>query len=119
MNIIFEGQIRTYKRLADRTLNITIGTQEMKGDQVGRINDLCDSHLKVFISNEGISDEIKEEIETFAITSKYKKNSNSKLLRNVLYRIWEKLGIEGDSEDFYDKKMLEMIDYFKEKYLNE
>lgn len=62
--------------------------------------------------------EFQDMIELPKIETPVGKKSKSVLLRNVLYRIWEKTKKTDKFEDYYDKIMSNLIESYKNK-LNE
>ncbi len=47
--------------------------------------------------------------------TKTPKNTPSKQLRSVIFRVWEKRGSKGDFEEFYKESMKKLTDKIKEE----
>lgn len=95
----------------DRTLKITIGTQELNPFDAAQVLELNQKQGWVMFSLERMSEEdIPEEKVDFK-TDK----THAQRLRAILYLLWQKEGSHGDSESFYRGKMERIIELYKEK----
>lgn len=113
---IFEG-LRTRK---DKTVAITLGTQEMSPDGYANLLGYLQCYIFVLMKegerevNAADIDELKsKEFDEF---DKRQDKTPSQRLRNVFYILYEQ-DKEGFAEfkDYYDHKMENLISHFKEK----
>ncbi|MBC8437117.1 hypothetical protein H8D85_02215 [bacterium] len=118
-NIVFEGTVDKVSTMADGTLRVYVGTQEMPIDKMAKLFSFDKSAGYFLFSKHGIS---KEEIKAVEDTSKgvAPKNgkSPSQRLRNVLYHVWDKglvNGTECGFEDFYLKEMNKITEHYINK----
>ncbi len=109
--VIVEG-IRTRK---DKTLAVTIGTQEMGPGQAGELIGLSGMLCAVYISPKESIDQ-KEIDQVDKLDPELGGKTQSQRIRNVLFKLFEQ-SPEGfnDFETFYKSKTESMIDHFKKK----
>lgn len=112
--IILKAEVEAIASRRDNTLKLTFGTQELKeGSQLFALQnkmvslginvlDLSDADIELLASNK------------FGIEDLPNKKSQSKRLRDVIYILGQQLG-ESDSEAFYQRKMEQIIQFYKSK----
>lgn len=115
MNALFEAQIEGIIVRKDRTMVIRIGSQELPTAVKSNILDLEHRHLKVYLSDENILPSVMDEISKAEIIEEDNGKSQCQRLRGVLYRLWEKKGEPGTSENHYRDQMEIIINHFKSK----
>ncbi len=102
-------------RKGDKSLKLTIGTQEVSPEKAGELMTFQDSHLYLAMKEETFN---PSEIESFEkLKADFESGKTpSQRLRGVLYRVWE-AEPEGyqDFNRFYDFKMETLIEHFKTK----
>ncbi len=109
--VIVEG-IRTRK---DKTLAVTIGTQEMGPGQAGELIGLSGMLCAVYISPKESIDQ-KEIDQVDKLDPELGGKTQSQRIRNVLFKLFEQ-SPEGFTEfdTFYKSKTEAMIEHFKKK----
>jgi hypothetical protein len=115
MSIILAGNITGVSSLKDRSIKMTFVTQEIDNDLAGELYGMNGKFIKVLVSEENVTRDVQETVESFAIEEDAGK-SPSQRLRAILYRNWEK-----DSEGYkifndYCRAKYEVIStHFKKK----
>jgi hypothetical protein len=116
MGIAIQGTVEGLQTRKDRTLKITIGSQELKGKQMAELMDLNQSLVYVYISPKAVTKQEKDLIDGVEIDAPVNVKSASQRLRNVFYRIWSNNATGVDKfEDYYKQRMESVIDFYKEK----
>ena len=112
--IILKGEVESIASRKDKTLKIVFGTQELKeGAELFALQnklvslginvlDISDTDIELIASNK------------FGVEDVPNKKSVSKRLRYVIYVLGQQLG-ESDSEAFYQRKMEQIISFYKSK----
>lgn len=114
--IITAGYLSAISSLADKSIKITISTQEISSDKIGQLFEIKDKYIKILFSEENISNDIEDSVKGLELVSPSKHSkSKSNRLRNVLYRIWEKQEIKSDFDEYYENQMEIIINHFKSK----
>ncbi len=103
--LLFEAVIHSVRSLTDRSLSITLHTQEVPKGQGGLLIDLNQQFVAVMIKphDEGLDQEDWDDLEDFN-PDKFdisKDKSPSKLLRNTLFIRWKLAGKPGGDFDFW------------------
>lgn len=112
--IVVAGYLNTISTLSDNSVKLVISTQEVSPQMAGDLFGVRGKFLKVILSEENVSEEIKEVIKDTRLEAPKKEGkSHSQRLRAVLYRVWEQNGEQGDFEAFYQAKMEVIIDHYK------
>ena len=116
MGVAIQATIEGVQTRKDRTLKITIGSQELDSENMAKIMGLNQDLAYVYISPKSITKEEKEVIDEVEIESPKTVKSASQRLRSVIYRIWENNATGVDNfEDYYKQRMEGIIDFYKEK----
>lgn len=106
-------QFNSIRSLADRSFRLTFDTQEADGELIAEITKRVHSQgFLAFLENSA-------EVDTLQVPeappSKEKK-SQSKKLREVLYRYWEReTNMSQDFEDFYVAETTKIINHYLNK----
>ena len=114
--LIIPGFFQSYRSLQDRTLKLTIGTQELTPQQMADIQ----SHLMktgfLAFSTEQFSSSQEKYLTELEVDYDDKSKTPSKRLRGVLYRNWESDNKGYKTfEDYYRSQMEILIVHFKGK----
>lgn len=116
--ILLDGQITRISSLKDKSLSITLHSQEIEKGRAGILMDLNQEHVAIMIkpyakefSLEEVNEIAEFNPERFDMS---KDKSPSKRLRNVIWKRWQAEGCEGDSELYYIKTMEGLINGQKE-----
>lgn len=116
MGIAIQGTVEGLQTRKDRTLKITIGSQELKGKQMAELMDLNQSLVYVYISPKAVTVPEIDAIDSVEVDAPKTVKSASKRLRSVLHCIWENNATGVDSfEDYYKQRMESIIDFYKDK----
>lgn len=112
--IILKGTVEGVASRKDKTLKIILGTQELKeGSELFALqNKLVSLGISVLELSDTEIDLIAGN--KFGVEDIPNKKSASKRLRDVIYVLGQQLG-ESDSEAFYQRKMEQIIDFYKSK----
>lgn len=112
--LFFDAQIVTVKTLRDKAASITLHTCEIPKGKGGRLLDLSQAHVAVMIKEfeDHPYQEEADVLDALQPTRKQKgkKRSYSQRLREVIYIRWQKEGEQGSFDEFYEKRMDELID---------
>ena len=114
---VFSATLDNLRTLSDRSVKITLTTQEISGEEVGQLFNFQGQFVKVAVTDENIiKASVLKDLEAVDMEVPDKDKSPAKRLKSVLFRIWEK-NSEGyeDFELFYRRKLEIIIDHFKEK----
>lgn len=116
MSIIIPGEIAKISSRVDKTISVHFNTQELNEEEAGKLFSLRGKYVKAFFTEKGIiHPEIQEAIETEEIQDSRKKYTKSQLLRFALMRLHKHEDPTTKFEDYYQKKMSEIIDHFDKK----
>jgi hypothetical protein len=128
-NLLRTVTLDSARRRKDKSVSLTfITSTEQTSNQFIEIDKLLDSSGVVFFKDsENISEEEISSLEATKIDVKVKGKSDSQLLRNVLYRLWEQTPINIESNNsgivatklkfdaYYTNEMKRIIQHFKDK----
>jgi hypothetical protein len=116
-NLLRTVTLDSARRRKDKSVSLTfITSTEQTSQQFIEIDKLLDSSGVVFFKDsENISEEEISSLEATKIDVKVKGKSDSQLLRNVLYRLWEQEETDLTKEEHYHKNMLKVTQHFKDK----
>lgn len=112
--LILAAYVEGIRSRKDKTIALTLGTQEMSPDKAGELFSINGQLITAYLSVKGISKEDQEIVDTIDIEKSGK--TPSQRLRNVLYLLWEQ-----DNEGFKDKNlhyihhMEKILDHYKSK----
>ena len=114
MNAVFQAQIDSIRTLKDKSLKVTLESQELTPEIKARLMSF-DGLIKVLLSDTNISPEMITEVDNLQIEVGEKK-SPSERLRNVLYRFWEQSPSGYDDFNlFYRNRMEKIIEQIKDR----
>lgn len=115
MSIVFAGTLTGLSTLKDKSLKLTLHTQEVDKNQASDLFTLNGCFVKVLISDSNIMPQQIEAVENFTIEEDGGK-SPSQRLRAVLYRRWEQNNSKcGTFEEYYRIMMEKIITFYKGK----
>lgn len=116
--LIFSATVEGIKTRKDRTLSISLGTQEFAPEGYANLFSYNQKLIQVLIKEEDITDKEIEELKNnqFDEFDKRADKTPSQRLRNVFYVLWMQ-DTKGFNEfkDYYDYRMEALIDYVKEQ----
>ena len=114
MNWILPAIIEGYRTLKDKTIKVSIETQELTPDQQRSLFSSINKFGFLAFKEEAFNDAEQEILNSMDTDYQDTKKSPSQRLRGVLYRKWEQ-DTEGyeDFNRYYDFKMEKLISYFK------
>lgn len=109
--VIVEG-VRTRK---DRTLAVTLGTQEVSPNQAGQLVEMTGKLCAVYITEkESIPQEVIDQVDEADIDRPGK--SQSQRFRAVMFKLWKQDGEGYENFDlYYHSKMEKLIEHYKTK----
>lgn len=116
MNIILAGEIAKVSTRADFTLSVHFSTQELNAEESARLFGLKGKFIKAFLTDENIvSEAVIDAVNDTEIHDERKQKTPSQRLRHIFWRMWKQEGEIGSSDDYYKRKMEELIKHFHEK----
>jgi|TARA_R100001530_G_scaffold2201_2_gene3667 hypothetical protein len=107
------SQIEKIETRQDKTIKLTVGTQEITPDQASQLFELRQKS-GYFLFAERAFDKSQIDIPDFVPTEKNDKTPSQRL-RSVLYIMWEQRGKVGTFDDFYKQQVERFIDAVKDK----
>lgn len=117
MKAIFQGTVEKIETRADRTIKITLSTQEISPDYKTKIFEFHQEFCEILLSSKPLDnkeiDEAGKDIDPLSSTNL---KTPSQRLRNVLFLLFtqDNKGYK-DFDSFYKIKMEEVINNFKAK----
>ena len=103
-------------RKGDKSLLLTLATQEMSMDKEAYILHMRDRHIYFFMSEAMFDESQVVEAMPEPVEVKQKKGSKSQKLRNTLFKLHQFQGGEKeDFNDFYDDMMEKIIKFYSDK----
>lgn len=112
--ILIAGYVEAIRTRKDKTVAITVGTQELTPQKAGDLFSINGQLITAYLSAKGVSQDEEEIIDS--IEPELPGKTPSQRMRNVLYRMWEQ-----DKEGYTDKNlhylhwMEKIIDGLKQK----
>lgn len=112
MKISIPVLIDGVKTMKDKTVKISLVTQELPASEMGIVFSLANDLASCVLASVGttIKDEDLKDIKDFP-----EERSPSRRLRGVLYVLWEQQGKKDDFELFYRRSMERLIERIKNK----
>jgi len=109
-----QGILTGYKRLKDKSVNISFNLQEIPTADLMEIDSQIDSFGVVYFSLKGVlTDAEKKAIDNASL--EFGGKTQSERIRNVLFRLHEQVDTNTTFEEFYKQKTNEIIEHFKSK----
>lgn len=113
--ILIPASLDSYGSRADGSLRLTFSTGVVKNEQLLVINALKNNEGYLMFKNAGVTKEEQSLIESLE-DQEFKVKTQSQILRNVMYLIWEKnFKDKMTDKEFYRTEMQKVIDHFKTK----
>ena len=114
MKIIISSVLENISTRNDGTVKLTLGTQELDPGAAGNIFQLRGKFIKVFLSDDGITDMEANVISAAPLNNEKARKSPSNRLRNVLFVLHSQGGgDENKFDEFYKSEMERIIDNYK------
>jgi sugar diacid utilization regulator len=112
--ILIAGQIESISTRRDKTLKVTIGTQELSPNQASDIFVLNQRFAYIGLKEEPFTQ--SEEVLIAGLKSEINQKTPSQRLRSILYKLYEQdnKGYK-DFGTFYASEMERIIEHFKSK----
>ena len=112
--ILLGGQVESISTRKDKTIRLTIGTQELTPTQSSELFQLNQLFCYIGIKPEPFSNDEQQIVDI--LKSDYNAKTPSQRLRGILYKIYEQ-NAEGykDFNSFYLSKMEKICDHYKTK----
>jgi hypothetical protein len=111
MKLAFQAQLTKVESRQDRTLKLTLGTQELPPEEAGQLMSLANEQVGCALAAADTPLEASDIPEPLDDAPAGK--SPSQRLRNTLFRFWEQRGSKGSFERFYLEQMEELINRVK------
>jgi hypothetical protein len=112
--LLLPVQIENITTRKDRTIKITIGTQELAPAAAGDLFQYLNKIAVCYLSPEGVSQEEIDMVDK--IHPEFEGKSQSQRIRNVLYKLYEQSN-EGfkDFNSYYQNKTEKYIEHLKKQ----
>lgn len=107
--------IEWYKQLKDRSFKITLETWELAGTDLLGLHELYNKPIHITFGENPVKYEDIEDKLPEALEKQPKQKSASQRLRYVLYVLRKQTGKEGKFDDYYEKMMDKIIEFYKDK----
>jgi hypothetical protein len=114
MQVVLTAILDTYKKLKDGSMKVTFETGELWAEQVLGIHELCNQEIYIAMWQNPLAYQDIQDNLPKALEQTPKRKSSSKRLRSVLYLLRKKWG-KGDKDDYYEKMMDSIIEFYKGK----
>lgn len=114
MKLIFPGVIEKIATRVDKTVCVTLGSQEITNDDAGRLFQMRGAYCKILLSDDNITTLEEEMIVATSVTGTKQKTPSARL-RAVFFRLHEQNGLPISFDDFYSVEMEKIITHFKSK----
>lgn len=113
--LLIAAQVEGVRTRKDRTLAVTLGTQELSPAQAGELVQLNGKVCAVYISSKETIPQ-KELDQVDAIDQEFNGKTQSQRIRNVLYKLFEQ-DPEGHKtfDNYYEAKTEKYIEHLKSK----
>lgn len=111
--LIFDCTLEGISTRADKTIKVTLGTQEMDSKQAMGLFEMRSKFIKVLFSDTAIEQKEVEAVNNLELKDTSNTKSKSQRLRGALYVKWEKLGSIGTFENYYAGQMESFIELVK------
>lgn len=115
MSILKQAILTSYRPRKDKTVSLTFATQEITDEELLKIHNSVDTFGVVYFSPKQVLTEAEQQEIDNANLKNEKGVSKSKMLRNVLYRLWEQKGKGQTFDLFYAHEMNRITQHFKDK----
>lgn len=113
--ILLAGQIESISTRKDKTLKVTIGTQELNPNQASEVFGLSQQFCYIGMKAEPFKKEETELLDSLKSDLEYQKTPSQRL-RAVLYKIYEQDNKGyNDFGTFYAAEMERIIEHYKTK----
>ena len=113
--ILFDATLEGISTRVDKTIKVTLGTQEMDSKQAMGLFEMRSKFIKVLFSDSAIEQKEVEAVNSLELKDTSKIKSNSQRLRNTLYLLWQQSGNVSKFDDYYNGSMNTIIEHFKSK----
>jgi hypothetical protein len=115
MGILIQAQIEAISTRKDKTVKLTIGSQELPNSKAGELFSMQNSIVNLYLSNNPIQDEMMAEIDKVSIDTIDKEKSPSKRLKAVFFILWNNTDKKATFDEYYRQRMEQLIEHFKTK----
>jgi hypothetical protein len=115
--IILPAYIENITTRKDKTVKVTIGTQELSQGKAGELFTLLNNLAVVYISTKEISQKEIDQVDK--LDPEFEGKTQSQRIRNVLYKLFQQ-DSEGfkDFDQYYKSKTDRYIEHLKAKIKN-
>lgn len=111
--VVFQAQLTGVQSRVDRSLKLTLVTQEL-GEDAGILMNMAGNELNVLLI--GADDTVRpEDIPDAPAGEEYGPRTPAQLQRAILYRIWEAVGRPQTFEVYYRSRMERNVQLLKDE----
>ncbi len=119
MKIITSAQLDGYHRLKDKSVSLRFITGEKSSAEIMGIDQLLDNYGYLYFKAENkLTEEEIASLDDLDTDLYDNPKTQSKRLRNVLYRNWEKNSNDMEFKDYYKHETERIITHYKKKLDN-
>ena len=113
---VFTATVDGIRSLQDRSLKLSLTTQELSPDDVGGIFGFQGQYCKVLITTENVTTIVQESVEATEVEHWERSKSPAQRLRAVLFKCWDSDKENmPDFDTYYKSKMEQIINHYKAK----
>ena len=114
MKITKVGILKSYKRLSDKSVNVTLNLNEIPSSDIVILDEMSDNFgVFYFRATERLNSQELQELDELDIDLYDEPKSASQRLRNVLFVCYKQLDLEMEFKDFYKNEMEKIITHYK------
>ena len=118
--ILKAGILKSYKRLSDKSVNVTVNLNECSPHDILTLDQTQDNYgIFYFRGDEALNQQEIDELDNIELDLYDEPKSMSQRLINVFFVLWKSQGELGEFKDFYKLQMERLINHFKDKLPNE
>lgn len=116
MRVTYAAVMDGYQRRKDKSVSLRFVTQELSAHDVMKIDALLDTYgILYFRGEESINREEMDELDNIDLDLYDEPKSQSQRLRNVLFKVHQRLADGTDFKEYYKKETEKIINHYKDK----
>lgn len=117
MKLSFQAQLVGVQSKVDKTVKVTLDTQEM-GRDAGELMNISGEQVAVVLATADEPEIVEEDVPEVVNDEDLGGKSPSQRLRNVLYVRWEQKGKPGDNFEMWRRARMERIIEHEKQFLD-
>lgn len=113
--LIFDATLEGISTRVDKTIKVTLGTQEMDSKQAMALFEMRSKFIKVLFSDTAIEQKEVEAVNSLELKDTSNTKSKSQRLRSAYFVWWQQIGLKIPFDEFYNGQMESQIELIKSK----